>query len=72
MQFRRAHHFTSLLMAALLAIGASAASRADVLDGVLEVSSAYVKLNRACSSSLRGSPIQSTTTFARPSRTASC
>ncbi len=27
----------------MLAIGASAASRADVLDGVLEVSSAYVK-----------------------------
>src|SRR6476469_9876973 len=43
MQFRRAHHLTSLLMAALLAIGTSAASRADVLDGVLEVSSAYVK-----------------------------
>ena len=43
MQFRRAHNFTSLLMAALLAIGASADSRADVLDGVLEVSSAYVK-----------------------------
>ena len=43
MQFRRAHHLTSLLLAALLAIGASAASRADVLDGVLEVSSAYVK-----------------------------
>jgi hypothetical protein len=30
-------------MAALLAVGTSAASRADVLDGVLEVSSAYVK-----------------------------
>jgi hypothetical protein len=43
MQFRRAYHLTSLLLAALLAIGASAASRADVLDGVLEVSSAYVK-----------------------------
>ena len=43
MQFRRAHHFTSLLMAALLGVGTSAASRADVLDGALEVSSAYVK-----------------------------
>jgi hypothetical protein len=43
MQFGRAHHLTSLLMAALLGIGASAASRADVLDGALEVSSAYVK-----------------------------
>jgi hypothetical protein len=42
MQFR-AHHLTSLLMAALLAVGTSAASRADVLDGALEVSSAYVK-----------------------------
>ena len=43
MQFRRVHEFTTLLMAALLAIGASVPSRADVLDGVLEVSSAYVK-----------------------------
>ena len=43
MQFRRAHNVTSLLMAALLAIGTARPSRADVLDGVLEVRSAYVK-----------------------------
>ncbi len=43
MQFRRAHNLTSLLVAVFLAIGASVTSRADVLDGVLEVSSAYVK-----------------------------
>jgi len=43
MKFRRAQNLTSLLVAAWLAIGASATSRADALDGVLEVSSAYVK-----------------------------
>jgi hypothetical protein len=42
MQFRRAHNFTTLLLTALLAAGTSAVSRADVLDGVLEVRSASV------------------------------
>jgi len=42
MQFRRAHNLTSLLMAALLAVGTSATSRGDALDGLLEVRSAYV------------------------------
>jgi hypothetical protein len=42
MQFRRAHNLTSLLLAAFLAIGTSATSRGDALDGLLEVSTAYV------------------------------
>jgi hypothetical protein len=42
MQFRRAHDFTSLLLAALLAIGTGATAHAEALDGLLEVSSAYV------------------------------
>jgi len=42
MQFRRAHNLFSLLLAALVAMGTSGASRGDVLDGVLEVRSAYV------------------------------
>ena len=42
MQFRRAHNFTSLLMAALLALGTCVTSRGEALDGLLEVSSAYV------------------------------
>jgi len=42
MQFRLAHNLTSLLLAALLAIGTSATSHAEALDGLLEVSSAYV------------------------------
>jgi hypothetical protein len=42
MQFRRAHNLTSLLFAALVAMGTSATSRAEALDGLLEVSSAYV------------------------------
>jgi len=42
MQFRRAHNLTSLLVAALLAMGTSTALRAEALDGLLEVSSAYV------------------------------
>jgi hypothetical protein len=44
MQFRRAHHFTTLLFTALLTVGTGAVSRADVLDGVLEVRSAYVSV----------------------------
>lgn len=46
MQFRRAHNFTTLLLTALVAAGTSAVSRADVLDGVLEVRSAYVSVEQ--------------------------
>jgi hypothetical protein len=46
MQFRRADRFTTLLLSALFAIGTSTASRADVLDGVLEVRSAYVTVEQ--------------------------
>ena len=46
MQFRRAHNFTTLLLAALLATGTSAVSRADPLDGLLEVRSAYVTVEQ--------------------------
>lgn len=42
MQFRRAHNLSSLLLAAMLAFGTSATSQAEALDGLLEVSSAYV------------------------------
>src|SRR5688572_30690683 len=42
MQFRRANNLLTLLLAALLGVGASGAARADALDGLLEVSSAYV------------------------------
>jgi hypothetical protein len=44
MQTRRAHNLLALLAAALVALGAGAA-RADVLDGVLEVRSAYVNID---------------------------
>src|SRR5215212_3250906 len=46
MQFRRAQNLTSLLLAALFAAGTGAAARADVLDGVLEVRSAYVTVEQ--------------------------
>src|SRR5215212_7884048 len=46
MQFRRAQNLTSLLLAALFAAGTSAAARADPLDGVLEVRSAYVAVDQ--------------------------
>ncbi len=42
MQFRRAHILLTLLAVALLGPGTSGAARADVLDGLLEVKSAYV------------------------------
>jgi hypothetical protein len=42
MQFRRAHNLTTLALAALLAVATTASARADVLDGILEVRSAYV------------------------------
>jgi hypothetical protein len=46
MQFRRAHNLSSLLLAVLFAAGTSAAARADVLDGLLEVRSAYVTVEQ--------------------------
>jgi hypothetical protein len=46
MQFQRADNFTTLLLSALFAFGSSAVVRADVLDGVLEVRSAYVTVEQ--------------------------
>jgi len=49
MQFRRAHNLLSLLIAAfavIAAMGASGSARADALDGVLEVRSAYVAIDQ--------------------------
>ena len=49
MQFRRAHKLLTLLIAAVAAIaamGASGPARADALDGVLEVRSAYVAIDQ--------------------------
>ena len=43
MHSRRAHRFLSLLLAAIAALGGAAGSRADALDGLLEVSSAYAQ-----------------------------
>ncbi|HEY6123346.1 MAG TPA: DUF4390 domain-containing protein [Steroidobacteraceae bacterium] len=42
MQFRLAHNLFTLLLAALVGVGAGRVARADVLDGLLEVRSAYV------------------------------
>ena len=44
MQFGRAQDFRLLLFAALMAFGAAGPARADALDGVLEVRSAYVNV----------------------------
>jgi hypothetical protein len=46
MQFRRANNILNLLLAALMSAGVSGAARADVLDGVLEVRSAYVNIEQ--------------------------
>jgi hypothetical protein len=46
MKFRRAQPLMPLLFTALLALGTSGASRADALDGVLEVRSAYVNVDQ--------------------------
>jgi hypothetical protein len=49
MQLRRANNFLSLLLAALATVaglGAGAVARADPLDGVLEVRSAYVAVDQ--------------------------
>ena len=41
MHSRRSHGFLSLLLAAVFTLGSAGGSRADALDGLLEVSSAY-------------------------------
>ena len=46
MSARSAHNLLTLLLAALLAAGAAPAVRADALDGVLEVKSAYVNIEQ--------------------------
>jgi hypothetical protein len=42
---RRTHNFAALMLAALLAAGAGGSARADALDGLLEVSSAYMSVD---------------------------
>lgn len=44
MKSRRTHDLLSLMFAALLAVGAGSGARADALDGLLEVRSAYVNV----------------------------
>jgi hypothetical protein len=46
MQFRRAHNLISLLLAALATFTSSGSVRADPLDGLLEVRSAYVNVDQ--------------------------
>jgi hypothetical protein len=46
MQFRRANHFLSLLLAAFAVFGGGETARADPLDGILEVRSAYVAIDQ--------------------------
>lgn len=46
MQFRRAHHFLTLAVTALLTLTAGSVARADALDGLLEVRSAYVSVDQ--------------------------
>jgi hypothetical protein len=46
MQTRRVHSFLSLLALALITLGSGKAARGDVLDGVLEVRSAYVTIEQ--------------------------
>jgi hypothetical protein len=46
MRARPAHNLLTLLLAALLAVGAAPVSRSDALDGVLEVRSAYVNIDQ--------------------------
>jgi hypothetical protein len=43
MHSRRSHGFLSLLLAAVFTLGSAGGSRADALDGLLEVSSAYAQ-----------------------------
>ena len=44
MQFRRAHHLLTLLLTAFMTLGTGGGARADGLDGLLEVRSAYVNV----------------------------
>jgi hypothetical protein len=46
MRARPAYNLLTLLVAALLAVGAAPVARSDVLDGVLEVRSAYVNIEQ--------------------------
>ncbi|HEU4779283.1 MAG TPA: DUF4390 domain-containing protein [Steroidobacteraceae bacterium] len=46
MQFRRANNLTLLLLAALSSVGMGGTARAEVLDGLLEVRSAYVTVEQ--------------------------
>jgi hypothetical protein len=46
MQFRRAHHFLALAVTALLTLTTGSVARADALDGLLEVRSAYVSVDQ--------------------------
>ena len=46
MRARPAYNLLTLLLAALLAVGAAPVARPDVLDGVLEVRSAYVNIDQ--------------------------
>jgi hypothetical protein len=46
MQFRRANHLLTLLLTAFITLGTGGWARADGLDGLLEVRSAYVNVER--------------------------
>ena len=46
MQFRRANHLLTLLLTAFITLGTGGSARADGLDGLLEVRSAYVNVDR--------------------------
>ena len=46
MRARPAYNLLTLLLAALLAVGAAPVARSDALDGVLEVRSAYVNIEQ--------------------------
>jgi hypothetical protein len=46
MQFRRANRFLTLLLAAFATFGGGEVARADPLDGILEVRSAYVAIDQ--------------------------
>jgi len=70
MQFRRANKLPILLFAALIGLGAGGAAQSDVLDGLLEVKSAYVSEVQGVFQLYARVPTPSMTTFARRSRTA--
>ena len=54
MRARPLHNLLILMLAAWLAVGAGGSARADALDGVLEVRSAYVGLANVPHVKLRG------------------